>query len=260
MKKIDIDSPASLPGKRINKGDTFLFQCHSGLSCFNRCCRNLNLFLYPYDVIRLKHRLNIPSDRFLDEYVDVVMRRGNHFPDVLLKMSETEEKTCPFLTSAGCDVYSDRPDACRTFPVEQGVYYDAATRQSSLVSFFKPPEFCMGQYETQAWTIDAWEKDQDAVLYHSMTLAWSTLKQLFQNDPWGPEGAMGRKAKMAFMATYNIDRFREFVFNSTFLKRYWIKSKLLKRLKTQDAALLQFGFEWVKFFVWGMPTNQFRLK
>jgi hypothetical protein len=34
----------------------------------------------------------------------------------------------------------------------------------------------------------------------------------------------------------------------------------LKRLKKQDSALLQFGFEWVKFFVWGMPTNQFRLK
>jgi len=65
---------------------------------------------------------------------------------------------------------------------------------------------------------------------------------------------------MAFMATYNIDRFRDFVFQSSFLKRYKIKSVLLKKLKTDDVHLLKFGFEWVKVFVWGMPSKVIRLR
>ena len=65
---------------------------------------------------------------------------------------------------------------------------------------------------------------------------------------------------MAFMATYNIDRFRDFVFQSSFLKRYRVKSALRKKLKTDDVALLKFGFEWVKVFVWGMQSRDIQLK
>ena len=60
-----------------------------------------------------------------------------------------------------------------------------------------------------------------------MTAKWAEVKRLFQSDPWGVEGAHGRKAKMAFMATYNLDRFREFVFSSTFLKRYKLKKEII---------------------------------
>jgi len=63
---------------------------------------------------------------------------------------------------------------------------------------------------------------------------------------------------MAFMATYNIDRFRDFVFQSSFLKRYKIKSVLLKKLKTDDLQLLKFGFEWVKVFIWGLKSKDIR--
>jgi len=260
VKKIDIDNPAELPGKWIKESDTFSFECHAGLSCFNRCCRNLNLFLYPYDVIQLKNRLAITSDHFLDTYVDVVLREPSFFPEVLLRMSETREKECPFLTPSGCDVYPDRPDACRTFPVEQGLYFDVDKGDSRLVSFFRPPDFCMGQYESRTWTVQSWTEDQDAVMYHRMTVKWSEVKQLFQTDPWGTEGPQGRKAKMAFMATYNIDRFREFIFNSSFLKRYRVKSALLKKMKSDDLALLNFGFAWVKLFVWGIQTKHIRLR
>ena len=258
MKKIDIENPEDLPGRLIREGDTFWFHCHSGLSCFNRCCRNLNLFLYPYDVIRLKKRLGLSSDQFLDEYVDVVMREGSHFPDVLLRMSDDLEKQCPFLTASGCDVYADRPDACRTFPVEQGLYYDAQKKERRRVSFFKPPDFCLGRYEKKEWTVPSWTKDQEAGVYHRMTVKWSEVKQLFQKDPWGHEGPQGRKAKMAFMATYNIDRFREFIFNSSFLKRYRVKPVSLKKLKSSDTELLLFGLEWIQWFVWGIQGKGIR--
>ena len=83
-----------------------------------------------------------------------------------------------------------------------------------------------------------------------MTARWATLKALFAEDPWGPEGINGPKGKMAFMAAYNIDRFREFVFQSSFLKRYRIKKALVRKLRASDRELLLFGFEWIRYFVW----------
>ena len=258
MKQFDEDEIDKLPGIRIKAGDTFRFRCHPGVACFNRCCRNLNLFLYPYDVIRLKQSLEISSDEFLDKYVDIVLRPSNYFPEVLLRMSNDSEKTCPFLNDSGCVVYQDRPDTCRTFPIEQGLFYDADRKKDIPIHFFRPPDFCRGQDENEEWTIAAWTQDQDAELYHKMTIRWAELKRRFQIDPWGFEGPEGPKAKMAFMATYNIDRFREFLFQSSFLKRYKVKATILKKLKTDDVQLLKFGFEWTRVFIWGEKSKLIR--
>ncbi len=260
MKSVDINDLDKLPGKRLYKDDTFRFHCHAELSCFNKCCRNLNLFLYPYDVLRLKKQLDISSDQFLDQYVDIVLRPGNFFPDVLLRMAENNEKTCPFLSGAGCQVYPDRPDACRTFPVEQGQYYNAKQKKTELIYFFRPPDFCMGQYESQELTTQSWAKDQDAATYNKMTTLWADLKGMFYNDPWGAEGPNGAKGKMAFMAVYNLDSFHDFIFNSSFLKRYKVKTARLKKLKKDDVELMKFGILWVKFFIWGIKTKDLRLK
>jgi len=259
VKYIDIDNLDKLPGRRLKENDTFTFQCHPQIACFNKCCRNLNLFLYPYDIVRLKNRLKISSDNFIDKYVDIVLRPSSFFPEVLLRMAENKERTCPFLIESGCSVYPDRPDTCRTFPVEQGVFYDAVGKKTKPVHFFRPPDFCLGRHEKKVWTTQTWSKDQDAVLYNKMTMLWSELKRLFQTDPWGTQGPEGPKAKMAFMATYNIDQFRDFLFNSTFLKRYKVKSAMLKKIRADDVELMKFGFDWVKFYVWGIKSKYFML-
>jgi len=258
MKYIETDKLERLADLKIEPQDKFNFRCHPEISCFNQCCRNLNLFLYPYDIVRLKQRLKISSDRFLEQYVDIVLRKSNFFPEVLLSMAENAQKTCPFLDSDGCTVYSDRPDACRTFPLEQGLYYDAHISETTPVYFFKPPDFCMGTREKQQWTIDTWAENQQAVIYNQMTAHWSEVKRLFQDDPWGPAGQNGSLGKMAFMATYNIDRFRDFVFKSSMLQRYSIKKTTLSKIKKDDTALMKFGFEWVKLVVWGMESTLIR--
>ena len=258
LKYLDSDNLKDVPGRQLGEKDTFSFRCYPGIGCYNRCCQNLNLFLYPYDVLRLKNALNISSDEFLDQYVDVVLRSGNFFPEVLLRMSENEDKTCPFVVDEGCAVYADRPGTCHMFPVEQGVLHDAPRKKDTAVYFFRPPDFCLGPRENKQWRISQWAQDQDAVLYQKMTMRWLELKRLFQADPWGTEGPEGPRAKMAFMATYNIDRFREFTFNSSFLKRYKVKTALLKQLKAEDEELLKFGFDWVKLFLWNIKTKKIR--
>lgn len=258
MKYLEDHQVDQIQGRRLEDHDTFRFRCHPGLACFNQCCRNLNLFLYPYDVLRLKGCLGLTSDEFLDTHVDVVLRPGSHFPDVLLHMADNAQQTCPFLTDSGCSVYPDRPDACRTFPVEQGRFYDAGRRQTRMAHFFRPPDFCQGQHEDQEWTPGTWAQDQQARAYHRMTRRWAELRVMFQQDPWAGQGPEGARAKMAFMATYNLDRFRQFVFESTFLKRYRVKPKLIQRIQRDEAELLLLGFDWVRFFLWAQPTERLR--
>jgi len=260
VKSLDAEKIDALRGRRIEVGETFRFRCHEGLSCFNRCCRNLNLFLYPYDVLRLKNRLGMASDLFLDRHVDVVLREGSFFPEVLLRMADNEEKTCPFLTGDGCSVYPDRPDTCRSFPVEHGVLFEASRKAESRLSFFRPPEFCLGQHEDTPQSLDSWSDDQEAGIYQEMTTRWAEVKHLFSENPYGQEGPSGPRAKMAFMATYNLDRFREFVLGSSFLKRYRVKPVTVKKIRTDDTALMKLGFAWVKLFLWGRSSQSIKPK
>ncbi len=247
-----------LPGRRLAPDDTFSFQCHAGLACFNQCCHNLNLFLYPYDVLRLKKSLGITADQFIETHVDIVLRPDQHFPEVLLRMVSDGDRPCPFLTARGCSVYPDRPDTCRTFPIEQGVLFDNRTRRVEPVFFYRPPDFCRGQREDRTWTIATWAQNQEAESYHRMTRRWAGIRRLFQSNPWGNEGPEGPRAKMAFMATYNMDRFRSFVFESTFFKRYRVKAPIRKKIRSHDEALLLFGFDWIRLFLWGLPSKTIR--
>ncbi len=199
-------------------------------------------------------------DQFLDRHVDVVLREGQHFPEVLLKMAQNEEKTCPFLSPSGCTVYPDRPDTCRTFPIDHGEFYNAATRSKEPVYFFRPPDFCMGQHEKRPLTIDQWINDQEAKTHHAMTRRWADIRRRCQQNPWSAPWPNDPKSKMAFMAAYNIDTFKTFVFESSFLKRYRVKKERLKKIRRDDKALLIFGFEWILLSVWNVRGKNIRLR
>ena len=260
MKILDNDCLKDRGGRQLKANDAFSFACHAGLSCFNQCCRNLNLFLYPYDVLRLKNHLRITSEKFIDTHVDLVLREGSYLPDVLLTMADNDQQTCPFLTDQGCSVYEDRPYSCRMFPIEQGAFFDESSRQTEMVSFYRPPDFCRGQEEQQTMTPKDWIADQEAEKYVLRTRQWGEIKALFGTDPWRGTGPYSPMAKMVFMAAYNVDAFREFVLNSSFLKRYKVKPALQKKLRVSDTELMAFGWEWIKLHLWGKPSPMLRQK
>ncbi len=260
MKRIEDKDLDQLDGIRLSENEPFHFECRPDLACFNQCCRNLNLFLYPYDVLRLKSRLRLSADQFIEEYTDVILRPGNHFPDILLRMTPNKEQTCPFLTDKGCSVYTDRPYACRTFPTEHGVHINEETGEQTPVNLFRAPDFCLGQNEEKPQLVDEWLKDQGAVFYYKMLHLWSDVKRLFEDNPWGPEGPESQKGRMAFMAAYNTDDFKDFVFKSSFLKRYKVSSAHKKKMKQDETELLKFGFEWIKLFIWGIKSQKIKTK
>ena len=125
--------------------DSFRFNCHAGLKCFTQCCRDITIFLTPFDVLQLKNALGIPSGSFLEQYtVKIVGDSG--LPIVLLKMRDDDAKSCPFVTSRGCSVYPHRPWACRIYPLQPESTKITEKTNKAFFSVMNVP-FCLGFFE-----------------------------------------------------------------------------------------------------------------
>jgi hypothetical protein len=57
---------------------------------------------------------------------------------------------------------------------------------------------------------------------------------------------------MFFMVSYNIDKFRQFVLESTFLKRYEVDPETVEAVRKDDVALLRFGSKWLMGLIYKM--------
>ena len=84
----DLEERILKDAPRLGPEDRFKFACHPGISCFNRCCADVNIFLSPYDVLRLRQRLGITSTDFLEKYTLLPVQKEMRTPVVVLKMSE----------------------------------------------------------------------------------------------------------------------------------------------------------------------------
>jgi hypothetical protein len=78
--------------KKIHAKDKIRFDCHPEVACFTRCCKDADMYLYPYDIIRMKNGLGMSSDRFLEQYSFQAFRDNPYFPSLMLKMSDDKEK------------------------------------------------------------------------------------------------------------------------------------------------------------------------
>lgn len=246
--------PGFHAGQILSDRDTFTFACHPGVPCFTRCCRGADMYLYPYDVIRLKHRLGMDSDAFLETHTDTALRDNPHFPSVMLKMSDAGDRACPFLTDAGCTVYEDRPFSCRAYPIERGVGRSGPDGRKIDFYSIARHDHCKGHLEATTWTVRDWLADQGAVEYNAMNDLWVDVDTLFRKNPWGERGLASPAFGMAFMASFNMDRFRRFVFESTFLSRFEVARERLDEMQTDDVALMRFGFDWIRSLLTGDGT------
>lgn len=86
-----------------------------------RCCRDSNIRLSPYDILRLCKRLNISTTDFLKRYAYLVHDKDNQ--NLLSCMLKTSPE-CLFLDGNECTVYNDRPCACRVYPLASDPFYD----------------------------------------------------------------------------------------------------------------------------------------
>ena len=246
----------NFPEGMVPLGDKgFNFLCHPGVSCFTVCCRNVDLDLYPYDIVRLKNGLGLDSETFMRTHTELKQGGNPYFPTVKLKLEEAAgEAACPFLGDEGCTVYRDRPTACRTYPLERAVDRQAQRGRTDDFYFLTNHSYCKGHAEEHHFSVKQWVRNQRLDEYNLMNDRWAEVDTLFATNPWKGEGSGGQNQQLAFMVCYDIDGFRSFVMENRLLEQFSLQRDQKKRMQRFDEELLKFGFDWLKLIL-GAPSS-----
>jgi len=248
------DARADIPPVRLGKNSRFQFSCHPGVSCFTECCRGIQIVLTPYDVIRLKTRLGLSSEEFLAIYTDVQLMEKTDLPMVTLKLLDDERQSCPFVRGDGCIVYQDRPSTCRYYPLGVGSLMHKEGADDEGFYFFVHESHCKGFAEQKEWTVAEWRQDQGVDLRDEANAEWTDL--IVRKRSFPASIKLTEKAKqLFFMVSYNIDKFRQFVFDSSFLERYPVDAETREKIEVDDLALLKFGMNWLKGVLFQQPDG-----
>ncbi len=227
----------------------FKFGCHNDISCFTSCCSRTNILLTPYDIVRIKKRLEISSGDFLEKYTYTYIDEENSHPYVVLKVMDDNKGGCPFVTSEGCSIYEDRPSNCRYYPVGQGLMImggEEGPVNEEFYFFIKDPN-CLGYQEGREWTIESWRINQGADLYDEMTREWMEIQ--LRRGASGEPKLDEKKQAMLYMASYDLDKFKRFIFESKFLDLLEIDKVKVEKIKTDEIALMKFGFKYLKYIL-----------
>ena len=223
---------------KLRMEDRIGFCCHSRLSCFTTCCRDVNIFLSPYDILRLKKNLAMSSGDFLERHTVSLIPEPSGFPVVLLKMEEEQNSACPFVTPQGCSVYEDRPWSCRMFPLDQD-------SRAGDFHFIASPSFCLGMKEEDATTVQEYLAGQRVESYEESE---KLLGRIASNPRFSKANIQNPKIQeMCRMALYDLDRFRRFVLESRFLQIFYVEKEIAEKIKTDDFELLKLSFRWLEF-------------
>jgi Fe-S-cluster containining protein len=234
----------------------FQFACHPGVPCFTECCRDLKLLLTPYDILRLKNHLGLDARTFLDQHTNTELDVRRNLPMIYLRMQDNPRKTCPFVSATGCQVYPDRPAACRIYPVAR------ASRMHRLHGTVQEDYFvlheahCRGFEESRTWSVQEWTQDQGLEKYHHFNNQWMeiiTHPKLLQEN-----GISEKQQQMFFLASYNMDKFRDFVLAGRFLDLFDLPEGMAKAVVDSDEALLELAFLWLKFSLCNEPVLKIR--
>lgn len=234
------------------EGNVFSFACHKNVSCFTECCRDLNLLLTPYDIIRLKNHLAMDSGTFLKTYTRTEVGEEGVLPLVFLAMGDDERKTCPFVTPEGCSVYEHRPGACRTYPLGRASARVKGQKKASEKYFVVKEQHCKGFEEDRTWTVQEWLDHEGLNEYNARNDDWTDI--ITTSHSFLKKHIDEKKLAMFFMASYNLDMFRRFVFESSFLDRFAVTEEEKARMREDDIALLDFALKWIRFFLLGEPS------
>jgi hypothetical protein len=113
--------------------------------------------------------------------------------------------------------------------------------------FFIREPSCLGYEEDEEWTIETWRIEQGVDLYDEMNKEWSEIQ--LRRDNEGQPKLDEKKQSLMYMASYDIDRFRKFVFESKLLDILDIDNEEVEKIKTDEIALMKFGFKYLKYIL-----------
>jgi Fe-S-cluster containining protein len=212
----------------------------------------VNIVLTPVDVLRLARRLDLRTTVFLQEHCLHPITKDLSLPIVMLRLNDDPEKKCRFVGKEGCTVYEDRPWACRMYPVGMAIPPARAGVDPEPVFFLFEDDYCEGRGADRRWTVAEWRADQRVPEREALEDGFREIV----SHPWfiGGRRLDAPRMEMFHMACYDLDRFREFVFGSTFLQRFELEEEQVERMRDDDEELLRFAFRWLRYALFAEPT------
>lgn len=250
----DISSMEELNLEELEKDSSFNFECGSQMPCYNKCCNDADIALSPYDVARLSRNLGLDSEQFLRGFVNMDTMPETGLPLPKLRMIQSPDSPCPFLSPAGCTLYEDRPTACRYYPLASALQPIGNKLEESF--FLNPKSYCQGFGKGCAYTAQTFLKNQECGKYQHFNRRYMELAANLQ--------AKGRyldqrMAAMCFLCLYQLDKFRDLIKKMNIFSRFKLSEEemnlILKSSEKGDEACLKFAFDWLNLAL-GMDSQK----
>lgn len=251
------NNPSNILPRKYTLDSKIRFRCHPGVSCFTACCGNINIILTPFDILRLRKYLNLPADEFLLRFTQPMFIEKTDLPGVRIHLDE--EGRCPFVTPDGCTIYEERPSACRYYPIGMANFHEGGQDgvDSERFFFVVKEEHCKGHEEATEWTVGEWRADQGVDICDDMNKEW--LEIVMRRKSFGFQATMSEEAKkIFFMVSTDLDKFKKFIFESSFLDTYEVDQQTLDTIKKDDIALLKFSYKYLASSLFG--TQDIKIK
>lgn len=260
-------NPSNILPQKLTLKSRIKFRCHPGVSCFTACCGGIKIVLTPYDILVLSKRLGIPAHDFLHLYTLPTYLEQTDMPGVMIRMRDEDNK-CPFVTPEGCTVYSDRPSACRYYPVGMADFHEGGSKDAEgnetfgaddKFYFVVKEEYCKGHEEDKEWTVEEWRADQGVDVRDEMNREW--LRLVMRRKSHGHQATLSEQAKrMFFMASTDLAHFRRFIFESSFLDTYIVDPAIIEKIREDDVELMHFSFRYLASSLFGVKDAGFKIR
>ena len=220
----------------------FCFACHSGVPCFNECCRDLNQFLTPYDVVRLKAHFKLSSAEFLAAYTTRHIGPQTGLPVVTITPADRFTRMCPFVTAAGCRVYQNRPSSCRMYPLIRVVRRARADGGKTIQYALLHEPHCKGFDQPRQLTAEEWMDSQGLGLYNQYNDLMMDIISL--KNQYMPSPLTGSAQKLFYTLLYDIDALKD---DSSPPELAGVDIPAAQR--KDDAALLEGCMDYLKTYI-----------
>ena len=226
------------------------FDCHPGIACFNECCRNIDIQLTPYDIVRLKQRLGLASQEFVARYT-LPFEMDFHGLPGLKMITKPDSRACVFLGEDGCTVYADRPAACRYYALGVMGVRKKESPQVEDVFFLVKESHCLGHNEPRKLTVRQYREEQGVDKYDAMNRDWRDL--IIKKRSSGPTiGKPSERSMQLFdMCSYDMDSFREFIQSPGFQDIFDLDGASMEGLLADEEQLLAFACRFLKQVLFG---------
>lgn len=234
------DLPEYVSG--IAPGGVFTFLCHKRIGCFTHCCRELELVLTPYDVLRLRHATGLDSAELHQRFIIEEFTEADVFPRYYLSMVDDGQASCVFVNDQGCSIYPDRPGACRTYPLGRGTVYDQRTGAVNEQFVLLREPHCRGFEEKTEQTVERFTRSQELELYNRFNDLLTAITQ--HEKIKGGMRLSETQRNLYRLALYDLDTFRARLRSKK--SAVLPVNKVPEAIFTDDEALLEFALRFVR--------------